>query len=135
MTDEPAGPPSGPWLPEHLRGLTRETATDEQRAEIRAAFRQRLNDLDAYWTPARRAERNTEFEALLAKNQIKVDARNAAEAADPSLRWRRLGTEAARSAVVAERVVPVEGVTAFRAAFDEALPQARAEDPLGRTGR
>jgi hypothetical protein len=42
--------------------------------------------------------------------------------------------EAARDAVLAERLVPVEGVEAFRAAFDEALPKARAEDPLGHKG-
>jgi hypothetical protein len=136
---EPERPPSGPWLPEHLRGLTRDTATDEQRAEIRAAFRQRLNDLDAYWTPARRTERNKQFLQRLADvhpgfaaRQAEVDSRNAAEAADPLLLWRRLGVEAARAAVLAERVVPAEGVAAFREAFDEALPQIRVENPLGR---
>lgn len=133
MTDDER-PPSGPWLPEHLRGLTRDAATDEQRAQIRAAFRRRLADLDAYWTPARRAERSAEFEELLARNQALVDERNAAEAADPSLLWRRLGVAAARDAVLAERMVPVEGVTAFREAFDEALPRVRAENPLGRKG-
>lgn len=132
MTDEPARPPSGPWLPEHLRGLTRDTATDEQRAEIRAAFRRRLNDLDAYWSTPGRPSRRAVFEQRLAEIQPLIDARNAAEAADPSLLWRRLGEEAARSAVVAERVVPVEGVAAFREAFDAALPRVRAENPLGR---
>ena len=132
MTDEPARPPSGPWLPEHLRGLTQETATDEQRAEIRAAFRRRLNDFDAYWTPERKARLRPDIAEALARNQALVDARNAAEAADPSLFWRRQGAEAARAAVLAERMVPVEGVAAFREAFDAALPRVRAENPLGR---
>lgn len=131
MSEDPQRP-AGPWLPEHLRGLTQETATDEQRAEIRAAFRQRKAEMDAYWTPERRAALRPEVAAALAKNQALVDARNAAEAADPSLRWHRLGVEAARDAVVAERLVPVEGIAAFREAFDAALPQVRAQDPLGR---
>ncbi|GAA1550699.1 hypothetical protein GCM10009827_084200 [Dactylosporangium maewongense] len=134
MTDDER-PPSGPWLPEHLRGLTQETATDEQRAEIRAAFHRRMEELDAYWTPERKAALRPDVAKTLAGKQALVDARNAAEAADPSLFWRRAGAEAARSAVLAERMVPAEGVAAFRAAFDEALPRVRAENPLGRTER
>lgn len=61
-----------------------------------------------------------------AEMQAQIDARNAAEAADPELLWRRLGAAAARDAVLAERVVPAEGVAAFREAFDEALPQHRS---------
>lgn len=60
-----------------------------------------------------------------------VEERAAAEAADPELLWRRLGAEAARQAVVAERHVPEEGVAAFRVAFDEALPIERKR-PLPR---
>jgi hypothetical protein len=40
------------------------------------------------------------------------------------LRWRRLGAEATRDAVLAERHVPAEGIAMFREAFDEALPAA-----------
>ncbi len=60
-----------------------------------------------------------------------VEERAAAETANPELRWRRLGAEAARDAVLAERHVPEEGVAAFRAGFDEALPVER-ERPLPR---
>jgi hypothetical protein len=118
-------PPSGPWLPEHLRGLTQETATDEQRAEIRAALRQRRADLDAYWTPERRAKRRAEFDALLARNQEIVNARGAAEAADPSLFWARRGREEARGAVFRERYLPLEARDTYRAAFDAALVEER----------
>lgn len=121
VNDEPAGPPTGPWLPEHLRGLTQETATDEQRAQIRAAFRRRLDAMDAYWTPERRAALRPDVAEALARNQALVDARNAAEAADPSLLWRRRGREEAREAVRQERYLPAEAKATFRAAFDEAL--------------
>jgi len=131
---EPDGerPPRGPWIPEHLRGLKPDEATDEQRAEIRAAIRRQLAELDAYWTPERRAGSAARVERRLAEIRAQVDVRNAAEAADPSLRWRRLGEAAARDAVFAERVIPAEGVAVFREAFDEALPQVRASNPLGR---
>ncbi|MGI5245141.1 hypothetical protein [Dactylosporangium sp. CA-139066] len=69
-----------------------------------------------------------------AEIQAQVDARTAAEAADPSLFWRRMGVQAARDAALAERLVPVEGVAAFRQAFDEALPSLRESDLLGRDG-
>ncbi|MEV8510800.1 hypothetical protein [Dactylosporangium sp. NPDC051484] len=119
--DEPERPPTGPWFPEHLRGIPDSEITDEQRAEIRAAFRERLNS----WTPERRAASKADIKTRIAANLAKVDARNAAETADPSLRWRRLGAEAARNAVLVERGVPAEGVAAFREAFDEALREAR----------
>jgi hypothetical protein len=75
------------------------------------------------------------FEARYAERHARIVARNAAEAANPSLMWRRIGAQAARDAVFAERQVPVEGMTVFREAFDAALPEARARDPLQRQPR
>ncbi|GAB3829334.1 hypothetical protein ACFPIJ_32490 [Dactylosporangium cerinum] len=91
-----------------------------------------MTKLDEYWTPERRAALRPDVSAALSRNQELVDARNAAEAADPLLLWRRLGVEAARTADLAERVVPIESVAAFREAFDQALPQVRAKNPLDR---
>ena len=123
MTDEPEGPPRGPWLPEHLRGLTRDTATDEQRAEIRAAFRQRLNDMEAYWTPERRAERQARFAERL---EGAVEEQRAAREADPVGFWRGRGEQEAREVLIREHYVPADMRDTYRAGFDEALREERS---------
>jgi hypothetical protein len=74
------------------------------------------------------AEAREAYQRRLAEIQVEIDARNAAEAADTSLVWRRRGADAAQNAVFAQRYVPVEGREAFWAAFDEALREARMQD-------
>lgn len=131
MTNEPAKP-SPNWIPEHLRNLTRETATDEQRAELRAAFRRHVDALKTYWTPERRAQRYAAFLTSIDARAEEIRAAReeeaVSEAADPTLKWQRFGREAAKAAKIAERYVPAEGVELFRAAFDEALRQARSQE-------
>lgn len=133
MTDAaPAGAagPSALRLPEHLRGLTRDTATDEQRAEIRGLVRRQLDELDTYWTPERRLKSRQRIrERLLevAPGLAEQFARDDAEESDPPLRWRRLAEEAAGQVARAEQAVDPDGIATFRKVFDQTLAAFRAE--------
>jgi hypothetical protein len=88
-------PGTSPWTPPR-------PGDPQQSEEIRAAFKAHLAAINAYWTPERQAA------DLEQRKQWWVET-HAAEALDPTLRWRRFAERAATEAAVFERLVPPEG--------------------------